>query len=79
MKQPLSNKPCSKSRRGATIVEGVMAPDHKQAAKAWIDFLRSDEAQDILENVGFERATEAELAAPFIYEDSESNSRVGEY
>ncbi|MDH3871282.1 MAG: substrate-binding domain-containing protein, partial [Gammaproteobacteria bacterium] len=31
----------------ATIVEGVMDPGHKLAAKAWIDFLRSDEAQDI--------------------------------
>jgi hypothetical protein len=63
----------------ATITEGVMQPSHKQAAKDWINFLRSDEAQDIMENVGFERATEAELATPFIYPDSEENSRVGEY
>lgn len=63
----------------ATIVEGVMDANHKQAAKDWINFLRSDDAQDILENVGFERATEAELATPFIYEDSATNSRVGEY
>jgi hypothetical protein len=63
----------------ATITEGVMEPSHKQAAKDWINFLRSDEAQDIMENVGFERATEAELATPFIYPDSEENSRVGEY
>lgn len=63
----------------ATIVEGVMDSNHKQAAKDWINFLRSDEAQDILENVGFERATEAELAEPVIYDGSEPNSRVGKY
>lgn len=63
----------------ATIVEGVMAPDHKQAAKDWIAFLRSDDAQQILEGVGFEGATPGELAAPFIYPGSEANSRIGAY
>jgi len=63
----------------ATIVEGVMDPNHKQAAKNWINFLRSDDAQQILENVGFEGATEEELATPFVYEGSKSNSRTGNH
>ncbi|MEN8205054.1 MAG: substrate-binding domain-containing protein [Pseudomonadota bacterium] len=63
----------------ATIVEGVMDSNHKKAAKNWINFLRSNDAQQIMENVGFEGATAEELAAPFIYEGSESNSSVGDY
>jgi molybdate transport system substrate-binding protein len=63
----------------ATIVEGVMEPNHKQAAKNWINFLRSDDAQQIMGDVGFEGATDEELAAPFIYEGSKKNSRVGNY
>jgi hypothetical protein len=63
----------------ATIVEGVMEPSHKKAARNWINFLRSDAAQQILENVGFEGATAEELATPFIYEGSKKNSRVGNY
>ncbi len=63
----------------ATIVEGVMDSNHKKAAKNWINFLRSNDAQLIMENVGFEGATAEELAAPFIYEGSESNSSVGDY
>lgn len=63
----------------ATIVEGVMAPDHKQAALDWINFLRSDDAQQILEDVGFEGATAGELATPFVYEDSAPFRRVKPY
>ena len=63
----------------ATIVEGVMAPDHKQASLDWINFLRSDDAQQILEDVGFEGATASELATPFVYEDSEPFRKVMPY
>jgi ABC-type molybdate transport system substrate-binding protein len=63
----------------ATIVEGKMDPDHKQAALDWIQFLRSPKAQKIFENVGFMPATAGELAKPFVYPDAAKNQKVGEY
>lgn len=41
--------------------------NNRRAANAWLDFLSSESAQTILENVGFIRAASNELANPFIY------------
>lgn len=51
----------------ATMTEGVMDKDHKRAAQLFIDFLKSETAQTIFENVGFIPATAEELATPFEY------------
>lgn len=51
----------------AAIVDGTIDPAHREAAEAWINFLRSPRAQEILESVGFIPATQEELQKPFIY------------
>lgn len=63
----------------ATIVEGAMDPSHKQAALAWLEFLCSQTAQDILENVGFIPASADELSGPYTYNGSVSKNRIGTY
>lgn len=63
----------------ATIVEKTAESNNKNAALAWITFLRSPEAQQIFENAGFIPATTEELAVPYIYPNSESFGRVGDY
>ena len=61
----------------ATITEGVMEPDHKRAAAAFVNFLRSPTAQQILQQGGFIPATQEELNQPHIYEDNDRSRRVG--
>jgi len=51
--------------------KGDGLPNNRRAAKRWIEFLLSESAQAILENVGFIRASPTELAAPFEYTDIE--------
>lgn len=63
----------------ATITEGVMDEDNKRAAKKWIEFLRSPEAQAIFGTAGFINPNPTVLTTPFIYPDSGKNSRVGDY
>jgi len=63
----------------ATITEGVMDDDNKRAAKKWIAFLRSPEAQAIFATGGFLTPSQQVLETPFIYPDSGKNSRVGDY
>ena len=63
----------------ATITEGVMDEDNKGAAKKWIAFLRSPEAQAIFGTAGFINPSPNVLTTPFIYPDSGKNSRVGSY
>jgi ABC-type molybdate transport system substrate-binding protein len=63
----------------ATIVEGVMDDDNQTAAKKWITFLRSSTAQAILANAGFITPGENVLTTPFIYPNSDKNSRIGNY
>lgn len=41
--------------------------NNREVANDWVDFLASESAQSILENVGFIRATASELANPFVY------------
>ena len=62
-----------------TIVEGKMNPEHRIAAKNWIEFLRSSAAQAILVDGGFVAGTPTELAAPFIYPNSGALNRVEPY
>jgi len=59
--------------------EGVMDDDNKRAAKKWIAFLRSPEAQAIFATGGFLTPSQQVLETPFIYPDSGKNSRVGDY
>lgn len=47
--------------------------NHKRAAKKWVEFLKSDVAQALLEEVGFIPATAEELAAPFVYPELEDD------
>lgn len=61
----------------ATITEGVMEEDHKQAARAFVNFLRGPTAQQILEQAGFIPATQEELSQPHVYEDNDKHRRVG--
>lgn len=63
----------------ATITEGVMEEKNKEAAKRWIAFLRSPEAQAILGTGGFILPSATVLTTPFVYPDSAANSRVGNY
>ncbi len=63
----------------ATIVESTVEANNKNAAIAWVNFLRSSEAQQIMEHAGFIPATFEELNTPHIYPNSASFSRVGPY
>lgn len=63
----------------ASITEGVMEKSNADAAKQWIAFLRSPEAQSILRTGGFILPTVEVLKTPFVYPDSATHSRVGEY
>ncbi len=63
----------------ATITEGVMDSQHKQAALDWIAFLRSPTAQDILETAGFIPASSEELSEPHVYPGSQRYRQVRPY
>lgn len=63
----------------ASIVESTVEANNKNAAIAWVNFLRSYEAQAIMEHAGFIPATAAELSTPFIYPNSDQFSRTGPY
>ena len=51
----------------AAILEGTIDPARRETAEAWINFLRSPKAQEILKSVGFIPATPEELNKPFVY------------
>jgi len=63
----------------AAIVEKTVEANNKNAAIAWVGFLRSFEAQTIFQHAGFIPASSNELTEPFIYPNSSSYSRVGAY
>lgn len=66
----------------ATIVDGTINTRHKQAALDFLEFLRSDRAQQILINAGFIGGAvppNDNFQVPFIYPDSNPNNRVGNY
>lgn len=66
----------------ASIVDGTINPRHKQAALDFIEFLRSDRAQQILINAGFIGGAvppNDNFQVPFIYPNSNPNKRVGDY
>lgn len=59
-----------------SVTKGVMDPRHKQAAVDWVNFLRSDAAQEILEGAGFIPARTEE---PHIYPGMERYRRIAPY
>jgi ABC-type molybdate transport system substrate-binding protein len=63
----------------ASITEGVMDDDNVRAAKKWVEFLRSPEAQAILAAGGFIIPSESVLNTPYVYPDSAQYSRIGAY
>jgi len=63
----------------SAIVEKTVEANNKGAALAWVEFLRSFEAQAIFQHAGFIPASSDELVAPFVYPNSSSFSRVGPY
>lgn len=75
--EPLNQK--TKVNYLATITEGVMTQSHKGAAKAWMSFLRSEEAQLIMQTNGFDPATPEELSTPTLTSTSNPGFQVCSY